>query len=49
MTECHAHQAAGSARQPERLVIGEFETIDAMQAGRAWIAINADATVAVEQ
>jgi hypothetical protein len=38
MADLHTVVAPGTATQPQRLLVGEGETVDAMQASGAWLA-----------
>ena len=38
MAEARAFVAAGTARQPQRFVIADAETLDGVQATGAWLA-----------
>lgn len=40
MTDARLFIAAGNARQPQRLVVGEGASVDAVQASGAWIAAD---------
>lgn len=44
--DVHCCLAAGTAHQPQRLVIGRGTTVDEMQASQAWLASDTAVTMA---